>query len=416
MSTGKPPAHAAPLPDRAGGPQGRDAVRRVPGLLGAITATSTPAGTHRVILRLTYPLTGAVVGFALLSRVAGANIPYWLIATLAVFMLALTAAEARVVHRGQIARFLGGLHLGVALLVLTVGITFSGGVESPFVWTFGLVMAVEGILRGRRWALISAAACTGLLLAATLFVRSGGIPYNEGNLWSPRTTVAFYISYVGMFFTVAFATSLLGGHLRGQTREIAALAEETRDGYLGTIRALADTIEARNTDSAGYSRRLEHRAREVSHRLGLSNAETETIAIAAILRDISKIGIPDAVLQDAGELDADEVADMQRHVEIGAAILARVPYLSEVARIVRHHHERFDGTGYPDHLAGEAIPLGSRILAVVDAYETMTSERPDREAFTPWVAVNELRADAGSDLDPKIVEAFVNILAAETRG
>ncbi len=405
-----------PAPDLVRGLGGNAAARHVqPGVLGAITeATLTPAGTLRVILRLTYPLTGAIVGVALLSRAAGISIPYWLIALLGLVMLALTVTEERLAHRGQIARLLGGLHLSVALLALTVGIAFSGGVQSAFVWTYGLVMAVEGILRGRRWALASAVASTGLLLAATLLVRSGGIAY-AGELWASRTTMAFYVSYVGMFFTVAFTTSLLGGHLRWQTREIADLAEATRDGYLGTIRALADTIEALDTDTAGYSRRLERRAREVSRSLGLSDAEIEVIAIAAILRDIGKVGVPDAVLQSTGQVDAEEIADMQRHVEIGATILARVPYLKEVARIVRHHHERFDGMGYPDHLAGEAIPLGSRILAVVDAYEALTTGQPDRKALTPWVALSELRAGAGSDLDPKIVEVLVGVLAAETR-
>ena len=124
---------------------------------------------------------------------------------------------------------------------------------------------------------------------------------------------------------------------------------------------------------------------------------------------VGKIGIPDAVLQKPGRLEAAEWAQMRQHPVIGAGILAPVPQLASAAKIVRHHHERYDAKGYPDGLAGEAIPLGARILTVVDSYSAITDKRVYKAARPASEAVAELRRYAGTQFDPQIVEAFLAI-------
>jgi HD-GYP domain-containing protein (c-di-GMP phosphodiesterase class II) len=133
----------------------------------------------------------------------------------------------------------------------------------------------------------------------------------------------------------------------------------------------------------------------------------------ALLHDIGKIGMPDEILRKPGRLDAHELAIMREHPVIGERILRHVPGLETVARAVRHEHERWDGTGYPDGLAGEAIPLSSRITLVCDAYHAMTSARPYRAALDHEEAAEELRRGAGTQFDPAIVTALLAALAAE---
>jgi HD-GYP domain-containing protein (c-di-GMP phosphodiesterase class II) len=132
---------------------------------------------------------------------------------------------------------------------------------------------------------------------------------------------------------------------------------------------------------------------------------------AAQLHDVGKIAIPDAILRKPGPLDEQEWSFVRRHTIVGERILSAAPALAEVAALVRSSHERFDGTGYPDSLARDAIPLGSRIIAVCDAFDAMTSERPYRRAMAPADALAELTRCSGSQFDPRIVAAFESTLA-----
>jgi HD-GYP domain-containing protein (c-di-GMP phosphodiesterase class II) len=145
----------------------------------------------------------------------------------------------------------------------------------------------------------------------------------------------------------------------------------------------------------------------VGRRLGLYGEDIDEIARAAELHDIGKVGIPDAVLSAPRALDEIEWELMRQHTILGERILNAAPALRPVARIVRASHERWDGAGYPDGLAGEDIPKGARIVAVCDAYEAMTSERPYRRAVSHEQACAELRAMAGRQFDPEVVEAFL---------
>jgi two-component system, cell cycle response regulator len=148
----------------------------------------------------------------------------------------------------------------------------------------------------------------------------------------------------------------------------------------------------------------------VGRQFGMDGEELDEVARAAELHDVGKIAIPEEILHKPGPLDADEWAFVQRHTLIGERILSAAPALRPVARIVRSTHERYDGSGYPDGLRGEGIPLGSRIVAVCDAYEAMVSDRPYRPALTPDEAVAELHRQAGSQFDPYVVEVFADAL------
>jgi putative nucleotidyltransferase with HDIG domain len=145
----------------------------------------------------------------------------------------------------------------------------------------------------------------------------------------------------------------------------------------------------------------------VGREMGLKERRLDDLRYAAILHDIGKIGVPDHVLQKPSRLDPAEWVLMREHPSIGARILKPVPHLARVAEIVRHHHERYDGAGYPDGLTGEAIPLEARILTVVDSYSAITDRRVYKEASSHAEALSELRKHAGTQFDPHVVSVFL---------
>ena len=180
--------------------------------------------------------------------------------------------------------------------------------------------------------------------------------------------------------------------------------------YLETIMALALAVEAKDPYSAGHSKRVGVYAVKIGEKLGLDAEMLRTLNDAGILHDIGKIGIKDEILLKPTTLTPDERKVMQQHSVIGEAIVKPVRSLSKVVALVRHHHERFDGGGYPSGLKGEKIPLGARILAVADAYDSMTTDRPYRKRLTLDETKAELKKNAGFQHDPAIVEAFLEIL------
>lgn len=177
--------------------------------------------------------------------------------------------------------------------------------------------------------------------------------------------------------------------------------------------ALLAAVGARDAYTGEHARAVVSLVRRVGVRYGLSDAELDDVAHVALLHDIGKVGIPDAVLLKPDSLDAEEWRVMREHSAIGAAILASVPGLVHLTDAVRGEHERWDGTGYPDGLKGEAIPLASRIVLACDAYHAMTSDRPYRKACTPDEAVAELRRNAGLQFDPRAVRALLDVLDVE---
>jgi diguanylate cyclase (GGDEF)-like protein len=192
-------------------------------------------------------------------------------------------------------------------------------------------------------------------------------------------------------------------HKRGRA---AGPRDQARDVLLRTMQAKQPELDDHSSEVAGLALR-------VARQLGLTGEQLDEVARAAELHDVGKVGIPDSILNKPGPLDETEWEFMHQHTILGERILNAAPALRPVARLVRSSHERWDGTGYPDQLAAEAIPLGARIIAVCDAYEAMTADRPYRKALTPQAARRELSANAGTQFDPAVVAAFLAAFARD---
>ena len=172
------------------------------------------------------------------------------------------------------------------------------------------------------------------------------------------------------------------------------------------VDALTAALDAKNEYTCGHSQRVATLSLALAQAMQLTPEEQQEIDIAAHLHDIGKIGIPDSVLVKPGRLTPDEFAMIRMHPEIGFTIVNKVTSLASVARIIRHHHERMDGCGYPDGLVGKSIPLGSRIISICDAFDAMTSQRPYRACISYEQAFAEVSRCAGSQFDIDIVEVF----------
>jgi putative nucleotidyltransferase with HDIG domain len=232
-------------------------------------------------------------------------------------------------------------------------------------------------------------------MAAPLLAPSGilGVVVAE----SPKPG-AFNDDSLGIFSSFA--------HMIAVALENARLHSENRQGFYQTIRMLAHALETRDSYTRGHSERVTWYAVRIAKALGLSERDVEVLEQAGLLHDIGKIGVCDAVLLKPGALDWNERAEIERHPVIGDEILHPVAFLREALDVVLHHHERYDGTGYPSALKGRDIPLVSRVIAVADAYDAMTSTRPYRQAMPHEAAVEELERLSGAQFDPEVVRAF----------
>ncbi len=181
--------------------------------------------------------------------------------------------------------------------------------------------------------------------------------------------------------------------------------------YVETIMALALAVEAKDPYSAGHSKRVGFYATQIAEEMGLDQETLRTLNDAGILHDVGKIGIKDEILLKPTPLSPDEQRIMQQHPVIGEAIVKPVRSLSKVVELVRHHHERYDGSGYPAGLKGEAIPLGARILSVADTFDSMITDRPYRKRLSVDEAKAECTRTAGIQHDPAVVDAFLRVLA-----
>ena len=173
---------------------------------------------------------------------------------------------------------------------------------------------------------------------------------------------------------------------------------------------LAEALLERDRYTGEHSEHVAELATHVARAAGLEEREVERVRGAALLHDIGKVGIPDDILRKGSDLTEPEWRTMQEHPVIGERIVRTIPGLGPVARIVRHEHERWDGTGYPDGLSGEEIPIGARIVLACDAYHAMTSDRPYREALSHAEAVRELANGAGTQFDPRVTELLIGHL------
>jgi len=196
----------------------------------------------------------------------------------------------------------------------------------------------------------------------------------------------------------------------GASAELERFRRQSQRTMLTTLSVLADAIDRRDRYTAGHSRRVAAYSRLLARELDLSEREQETIEQGALLHDIGKIGVPDAVLLKAGPLDARERQIIGEHPTVGADIIRSCEAMDDVVPCVLHHHERIDGTGYPARLADGAIPRGARVIAVADSFDAMTTDRPYRRALSVATAVAELHRVAGSQLDAAFVDAFASLI------
>jgi putative nucleotidyltransferase with HDIG domain len=275
-------------------------------------------------------------------------------------------------------------------------------------------------------------------LAADLFfnlgtqaVRRAGSPYSllralaplifvQELLYTPVVALLVYgyrlysVAIVGAFLVPAIALQRLI-QLYQQQREAVSNLEEVNArlgrASLSFATALVATLDARDRYTAGHSAAVAVYSRDIATRMGLSEEEQALVHLCGLVHDIGKIGLPAGLLEKPGALTLEERRQMEQHSAIGERILSKLDDYAEIARVVRHHHERVDGLGYPDGLAGDEIPLAARIIAVADAYNAMTSDRPYRDAMPSRVARLRLAQAVETQFDTGVVAAFEAVLA-----
>ena len=184
-----------------------------------------------------------------------------------------------------------------------------------------------------------------------------------------------------------------------------------RNSNLETIRSLALAEEAKDPYTKGHSTRVAEYSCLIARRLGFSEAESQVLENASVLHDIGKVGISDGILHKRGKLNENEWSIIRKHPTLALVILSPLEFLSDEKKIIKHHHEWYDGKGYPDGLRGDEIPVGSRILAVADAFDAMRSNRPYRDALSKQAVISELKTNAGTQFDPRIVKILLDIIS-----
>jgi putative nucleotidyltransferase with HDIG domain len=220
-----------------------------------------------------------------------------------------------------------------------------------------------------------------------------------------------------MFFVPALAAQRLFALYQEQRRladDLLSVNERLERANLSFATALVATLDARDRYTAGHSAAVAIYSRDIAKRMGLSESQQQLVHLCGLVHDIGKIGLPAGLLEKPGALTLEERRLMETHSEIGERILSKVDDYAEIAAIVRHHHERFDGNGYPDSFSSDEIPLLSRVIAVADAYNAMTSDRPYREAMPSRVARLRLAQAVETQFDTSVVAAFEAILAGAT--
>jgi putative nucleotidyltransferase with HDIG domain len=194
-----------------------------------------------------------------------------------------------------------------------------------------------------------------------------------------------------------------------RTRQLQAALKRVELTYDETLEALGAALDLRDDETAGHSRRVSRYCLAMAKTMGCSSEQLKHLARGAYLHDIGKIGIPDAILLKGGKLTPEQMAIMQSHARVGYELVSRIAFLAPAAEIVLTHHERFDGTGYPQGLREEEIPLGARIFVVADTLDAMTSDRPYRQALPFSAAQAEIIRESGRQFDPEVVRVFLSI-------
>jgi putative nucleotidyltransferase with HDIG domain len=391
-----------------------------------------------------------VLAVGLLAAGFGLHAPYWELGLLAGFALWAEQHHVRITPNAEMTvSVLPVLFAAVvfgpldAMIVGAVGLL--GDLGTPHLrWAIWTAMrALAGGLAGLAAALVLSegkafgvlvaavalaavveASCDAFLGAATVSLRGSGSA--RGFLTSMRpimtATVPLYtplialLAYAYQELAVWSVLFFFGPVFAAQRfyrlyQEERAAARQLERANLSFAAALVATLDARDRYTAGHSAAVAVYARDIAERIGLTPADQQLAHLAGLVHDVGKVGLPPGLLEKPGPLTLDERRIMEEHSSIGERILGNVEGYSEIARIVRHHHERVDGNGYPDGLQKSEIPLISKIIGVADAYDAMTSGRPYRDAMPSRVARLRLAQAVGSQFDTTIVAAFEAILA-----
>jgi HD-GYP domain-containing protein (c-di-GMP phosphodiesterase class II) len=197
--------------------------------------------------------------------------------------------------------------------------------------------------------------------------------------------------------------------LREVFKQERARAQELRRSYMATVRALSNAVEARDAYTGKHAERVAAYGLELARATGLDLADSPQIEFGFLLHDVGKVAVPDAILFKSSSLTDEEYALVRKHPVTGSEILRDVDFLGEGKLVVRHHHEHWDGSGYPDGLSGDSIPLAARVFAVADALDALTTDRPYRPASSFSTARDEIRAGSGTQFDPEVVGAYEGI-------
>jgi putative nucleotidyltransferase with HDIG domain len=224
---------------------------------------------------------------------------------------------------------------------------------------------------------------------------------------SSDATYRFNSDDVRLLSTIANHVAIAIGNIE--------LFTSLQEAYLATVRSLAAAVDAKDTYTRGHSDRVAAYATLIAERLGIAHEQRIALEMAAYLHDIGKIGVAEEILLKPGKLTDGEMEEMRHHPLIGANILKPVAFPWAITPIVRHHHEHFDGSGYPAGLKGEEIPLLARILTAADSYEAMTADRPYRQGLSSGSALEELRRCSGTQFDPRIIDVLVRIVEEDER-
>jgi putative nucleotidyltransferase with HDIG domain len=334
----------------------------------------------------------AVAAFGLLTEV-GRPHARWIVWT-----------SHRTIAVGLAGIFIAGFGANASLGTFALVVVLAAAVEALVDTSFGLLTLA--IRKSGSWSAVLRS--LGPIMVAT-------VP-----LYGPVIVLLAYMHMALGFWVLAlFLAPLIGVQAlyrlykreRAVSRELKETNARLERANVSFATALVSALDARDAYTAGHSAAVAVYARDIASRVGLDEDEQQVAHLAGLLHDIGKVGLPTGLLEKPGLLTPAERLVMQQHSEIGERILRGVDDYSAVATIVRHHHERLDGTGYPDRLMGSAIPLISRIICVADAYNAMTSGRPYRAALTTGEARSRLLQAAGSQFDPLVVAAFEALLS-----
>lgn len=197
---------------------------------------------------------------------------------------------------------------------------------------------------------------------------------------------------------------------RSRSAELERVLESLQGTYLATMKSLAQVIEAKDRTTRGHLDRTQAYGLALARRIEPELVATPNLGYGFFLHDIGKVGVPEQILCKEGPLTGEEWAVMRSHPVVGAQIIAPITFLTGAVELIRHHHERFDGSGYPDGLRAEEIPLAARVFAVADSFDAMTSDRPYRGAMRVDRALAEIDGGAGTQFDPEIVRVFVRMI------